>query len=232
MPISISSSYFFNGYDNLIREDGMINATMLCKAGKKRLDNYIRNKDTQVFLQELAIETGIPITELYLTIQGKNGGTWVHNLIATNLAQWISTDFSIKVSLWIDKWKSTNIENKKEYEDSLFNIKADKNNLNREKEIQAKISKELGGEIEVETEFGFIDVLTKDELIEIKIGHDWKCGIGQLLAYGEYYKDHVKRLHLFDFKYDEKIAKLCEKYNIKLSYEIITQPQDKSFSSI
>ena len=62
------------------------------------------------------------------------------------------------------------------------------------------------------------------KLIEIKIGHDWKCGIGQLLAYGEYYKDHVKRLHLFDFKYDEKIAKLCEKYNIKLSYEIITPP--------
>ena len=145
-------------------------------------------------------------------------------MVATHLAQWISTDFSIKVSLWIDKWKSTNVENKKEYKDSLFNIKADTNNLNKEKEIQTKLNEELGGEIEIKTEFGFIDILTEDELIEIKIGHDWKCGIGQLLAYGEYYKDHVKRLHLFDFKYDEKIAKICEKYNIKLSYEIIKPP--------
>lgn len=225
MTILISSIDFLNGCNNLIREDGMINATMLCKAaGGKRLDNYIRNKESQVFLQRLPIETGIPIKELYVTIEGKNGCTWVHHLVATHLAQWISIEFSIKVSLWIDKWKSIHNENKKEYEDSLLNIKADKNNINREKEIQKKLSQELGGEIEVETEFGFIDILTKDELIEIKIGHDWKCGIGQLLAYGEYYKDHIKRLHLFDFKYDEKIAKVCEKYNIKLSYEIITLP--------
>jgi hypothetical protein len=224
MPISISSSDFLNGYDNLIREDGMINATLLCKAGKKLLSNYNQNKQTQLFLQSLSIETGIPIIELFVTTAGKYGGTWVHHLVATHLAQWISIEFSIKVSLWIDKWKSIHNENKKEYEDSLLNIKADKNNLNREKEIQTKLSQELGGEIEVETEFGFIDILTEDELIEIKIGHDWKCGIGQLLTYGEYYKDHVKRLHLFDFKYDKKIAKICEKYNIKLSYEIITPP--------
>ena len=202
----------------------MINATLLCKASKKKLNDYKRNNETQVFLQCLAIETGIPIIELFVTTAGRYGGTWVHHLVATHLAQWISIDFSIKVSLWIDKWKSIHNENKKEYEDSLLNIKADKNNLNREKEIQTKLSQELGGEIEVETEFGFIDILTEDELIEIKIGHDWKCGIGQLLTYGEYYKDHVKRLHLFDFKYDKKIAKICEKYNIKLSYEIITPP--------
>jgi hypothetical protein len=202
----------------------MINATLLCKAGKKLLSNYNQNKQTQLFLQSLSIETGIPIIELFVTTAGKYGGTWVHHLVATHLAQWISIEFSIKVSLWIDKWKSIHNENKKEYEDSLLNIKADKNNLNREKEIQTKLSQELGGEIEVETEFGFIDILTEDELIEIKIGHDWKCGIGQLLTYGEYYKDHVKRLHLFDFKYDKKIAKICEKYNIKLSYEIITPP--------
>ena len=224
--MSISSSDFLNGCDNLIREDGMINATMLCKAGKKLLTNYTRNKQTQVFLEDLANETGIQMTQLIQICKGNSSkfqqGTWVHHLVATHLAQWISIEFSIKVSLWIDKWKSTNVENKKEYEDSLLNIKADKNNLNREKEIQTKLSRELAGEIEVETEFGFIDILTKDELIEIKIGGDWKCGIGQLLAYGEYYKDHVKRLHLFDFKYDEKIAKVCEKYNIKLSYEIIT----------
>ena len=228
MQISISSSDFLNAYDNLIREDGMINATLLCKAGGKKFNDWSQNKRTKVFLQCIAIETGIPMTQLMQIHKGNSSnfeqGSWVHHLVATHLAQWISTDFSIKVSLWIDKWKSTNLENKKEYEDSLFNIKADKNNLNREKEIQAKIREELGGKIEVETEFGFIDILTKDELIEIKIGHDWKCGIGQLLAYGEYYKDHVKRLHLFDFKYDEKIAKLCEKYNIKLSYEIITPP--------
>ena len=101
MQISISSSDFLNGYDNLIREDGMINATLLCKAGKKLLSNYYQNKQTKEYLDALSIETGIPITELFVTTACRYGGTWIHHLVATHLAQWISIDFSIK-SIFMD----------------------------------------------------------------------------------------------------------------------------------
>ena len=102
---------------------------------------------------------------------------------------------------------------------AINNIKADDKNSCIEKEIQLKLHKKLGGEIEVYTEFGYIDLLTDKELIEIKIGNKWKHGVGQLLAYGEYYENHILRLHLFDFKEDIKIMSFCKKYNIKLTYE-------------
>ena len=55
-----------------MREDGMINATMLCKAGKKLLANYNQNKQTKEYLQELSINIGIPILELFVTTVGGN----------------------------------------------------------------------------------------------------------------------------------------------------------------
>lgn len=84
--------------------------------------------------------------------------------MATNLAQWISNDFAIKVSLWIEEWKHIN-DNKTIYNKEIINIKPD---FNFQKE------KEIGGKIEVETETGFIDLLTDNEIIEIKNGKNWK----------------------------------------------------------
>ena len=37
--------------------DGYVNATAMCKAAGKRLNNYLRNADTQAFLTELSLET-------------------------------------------------------------------------------------------------------------------------------------------------------------------------------
>jgi hypothetical protein len=77
-------------------------------------------------------------------------GSWVHPLLATHLAQWISVSFFIKVSLWIDEWKNTN-NNKIIYNKALEDIKPNNNNLCVEKQIQSKMYNELGGNMEVET---------------------------------------------------------------------------------
>ena len=63
-----------------------------------------------------------------------------------------------------------------------------------------KLHDQLGGKIEVETESGFIDLLTDTEIIEIKKGKNWKQAIGQILIYSSYYPKHTKRIHLFDIK--------------------------------
>ena len=87
-----------------MREDGMINATMLCKAhGKKLLADYNRNKQTKDYLEALSLNMGIPIIELFVTTVGKYGGTWVHRKVGIHLAQWLSPSFAIQVSNWLDE---------------------------------------------------------------------------------------------------------------------------------
>lgn len=89
-----------------IRKDGMVNATELCKAGGKKMNDYLRIKQTQDFLLELENATGISATLLIVKIQGgdsKSQGTWIHRKVAYNLAQWISPYFSVQVSKILDE---------------------------------------------------------------------------------------------------------------------------------
>ena len=65
----------------------------------------------------------------------------------------------------------------------------------------------------------FIDILTDDEIIEIKNGKNWKHAIGQILVYSNFYPKHKKRLHLFNIVNDELINDFCRKNNISVSYE-------------
>ena len=85
-----------------MREDGYINATMLCKAGNKKFNDYKRNKQTEDYLQALKSVTGIPVTQLIDIKQGNTSkyeqGTWVHRKVGIHLAQWISPEFSVQVT--------------------------------------------------------------------------------------------------------------------------------------
>ena len=126
--------------DSLIRDDGYINATMLCKAGGKLFGHYKTTKRTNTYLEALSLHLKIPIKELVLSKQGGNNkyeqGTWIHPYIATHLGQWISADFSIKVSIWIDEWKKTKEQNNIKYLDELQNIKNDNANNCKEKKYK------------------------------------------------------------------------------------------------
>ena len=212
-----------NGIQVLIRkEDGYVNATKLCNAGNKLFGNWYQSKQTKYFIQTLEKDINIEKSQLVHIKKGGNSklqGTWIHPFLATNLAQWISVDFSLKVSKWIDDWRNTKKQNDDEYVNSLVNIKPDMESNNIEKQIQIRLLKELGGEIEVKTEFGYIDLLTETEIIEIKNGISWKHGLGQLCVYSEYFPEHKKRLHLFELEYNGRINELCKKYNIEVSYE-------------
>ncbi len=86
--------------------DGYFNATKLSQAAGKRFHNYLRNDTTEAFLAALEAETHIRASELIQTVKGGNGqqGTWVHPLVAMNLAQWLSPEFAVKVSQWIFEW--------------------------------------------------------------------------------------------------------------------------------
>lgn len=90
-------------------KDGYVNATAMCKAADKQINDYARLKTTQPFLAELSSETGIPVSELVQSIKGgipTMQGTWVHPQVAINLAQWLSPQFAVKVTQWIFDWMS------------------------------------------------------------------------------------------------------------------------------
>ena len=84
--------------------DGYINATAMCQAGGKLVADYFRLEATKEFVDELVSDMGIPISELIQSVKGGKTdaqGTWIHEDIAMNLAQWISPKFSVKVSRWL-----------------------------------------------------------------------------------------------------------------------------------
>ena len=51
--------------------DGYINATILCQQTGKRFNDYYRLGQTQDYLNELRLETGIPVSNLVQIIRGR-----------------------------------------------------------------------------------------------------------------------------------------------------------------
>lgn len=89
--------------------DGYISATALCRSVNKQFSDYRRLKNTQEFLVELSRSTGLPEAQLIHVINNVNSreqGTWVHPLLAINLGQWLSARFAVKVSEWVQEWRS------------------------------------------------------------------------------------------------------------------------------
>lgn len=91
-------------------QDGYINATAMCQAAGKLWGNYYQTQTTQDFLAALASDIGIPISLLIHSVRGGKKdlqGTWVHPLVAVNLAQWCSAQFAVQVSKWVVEWATT-----------------------------------------------------------------------------------------------------------------------------
>lgn len=91
-----------NGVEIAKRADGMINATSLCKAGRKKWANYYRLQSTKDLIN--ALERGSEVSnDIIDTKQGGialEQGTWVCREVAVDLAAWISMDFRLQVLNW------------------------------------------------------------------------------------------------------------------------------------
>lgn len=100
--------------------DGYINATALCKAAGKQFKDYLLNKSTHEFLNELSADTGLAVqlgekhlvekkqalVETFPGSPANGGGSWVHPQVAVNLASWASGKFAVQVSRWVSDWLS------------------------------------------------------------------------------------------------------------------------------
>lgn len=85
-----------------------------------------------------------------------------------------------------------------------------------------------GAKTEVHCSSGIIDILTPTEVIEVKRASMWKAAMGQVLAYGEDFPEHSKRIHLFSHeKQHYRLAVVtCERFGVKVTHA--EDPKDES----
>ncbi len=105
----MSGISFFNesGVEIIVREDGYINATALCKQANKLFKDYYKTNTTKSFLEELSAVENIILTTLVQVKQGgapQEQGTWLHPLAAINLAQWLSPKYAVLVTKVMQKF--------------------------------------------------------------------------------------------------------------------------------
>lgn len=215
------SSAIYGDFEIIIRNDnGYINATKLCKMVGKEFFHWKANSVSKELIKELSNHLNISENKLIESPNVDNNlrGSYVHPLLITHIACWCGPNFAIKVGIWIEEWKQHSVINELKYWDGIKNIKPSKK-LDKEKQIQLKLQKKLGGDIEVGTDYGDIDLLTDTQLIEIKKYTDWKCAIGQVIAYGADYPDREKIIYLFDVPVDNIVGKIriiCTELDIKV----------------
>ncbi|MDR9900489.1 MarR family transcriptional regulator [Aetokthonos hydrillicola Thurmond2011] len=91
-----------------------------------------------------------------------------------------------------------------------------------EEQVRAALLKEVGGQTEVITAVGRIDLLTSSEVIEIKNINDWKEALGKILAYSAFFPSHNKRIHLFGRPDLTKLAlaqATCTEFSVTVTFE-------------
>lgn len=210
------------------REDGFINATLLCKKGGKRCNDFMTTHVFKRFLQELEKDTGLSMDNLlHVTVGGLNRGTWVHPRVATWIAQWISAEFSVKVTFWVEQGKELIPNMKEDYLQSLEDIKGDHNDQ-IERDVRIRLATKVCGDQCVIGIYGEIDIVSKDEVIEVKHISKFAHALGQVQCHVESYPNKLPRVHFFgsteDFANKGKlnlVFKLFEKHNIIMTTEII-----------
>lgn len=162
----------YNGVAIPQRKDGYVSLTAMAKAEKKAVGHYLALSGTKVYLEALSRDIGIAMSELIHITKGnyaskEEQGTWAHPKIGDHFSAWCKS--------------SPSRQKGKAYEISISNA----------------LAKQLCGKREVQTIAGVIDVVTCNEIIEVKDVKRWKQAIGQVLVYGLEFPCHRKRIHLF-----------------------------------
>ncbi len=128
-----------------VQFDGYLNATALAKAyeqvtgTRKDVRNWLSTDRARTYIELLSAKTGIPVLELVRIKKGGNApGTWIHPKLGIPFATWLSVEFEMLVSDWVDEWMSLY---------SPSQIEADTDRVNMRDELKDKKRLELTGQV-------------------------------------------------------------------------------------
>jgi hypothetical protein len=99
-----------------------------------------------------------------------------------------------------------------------------------ERLVRDWLQSQIGGQVEAPSPDGPIDLLTDEEVVEVKAVHNWKDGIGHVLVKARNYPDRYKCLLLFgeaDTPLDH-IQSRCDEFGIQLGFSPIEFSYDES----
>lgn len=180
--------------------DGYINATKLCAAGGKCWAKYNRNQRTAAFVAELtaSLPTGTQIIQKITNVGNGQRCTWVHPRIATHLASWLSPKFASDVTELIEKARYSLPGLESEYQQGLSRVSSVDFQDRLESIVRDRLCATLpGAKVEVHGIHGPIDVVSDDEVIEVKHAPKYTHALGQVLGHAESFPSKSMRIHLF-----------------------------------
>jgi hypothetical protein len=81
----------------------MANATLMCAAFGKEAYKWLKRKDTKELVAEYEADDNHSGCRLVETRNGKTvgGGTWIHESLILDLAQWLNVKFKVQCQKWI-----------------------------------------------------------------------------------------------------------------------------------
>lgn len=94
----------WNGKTIRFRQDSYGSLSDMAAANGKKVNDWLRLKSTILYLQEVEVDTGIPVSELVQVTKGgipQEQGTWVHPKLIENFISWTSNTNSIPDKLYV-----------------------------------------------------------------------------------------------------------------------------------
>ena len=136
----IKGNYYYGLYGDLkviiMKSNGYINATKLCKDGGKRFENWLKIKKSKILVEQfeqfLLQAAGIS-DRCIIKIDNEEvnllQGTYVHRNLILRIASWISSLFAYKVSMIVNNFII--YQSKNEFIDKIKEREAQIEELNK-----------------------------------------------------------------------------------------------------
>ena len=76
------------------REDGFVNGTEMCRSCGRRFNDYLFQEASKELLDLLSCRVG---GTPFVATPGRYGGSWIHQLLAFDLACWLEPTFKLSL---------------------------------------------------------------------------------------------------------------------------------------
>lgn len=90
------------------KSDGFLNAKDMAKVKNKKVNDYFRLDQTKEFIKALEKKVDgisrLPIIDTITKGANEFRGTWIHPKLAIHFAMWISPEFSVEVTDWVERF--------------------------------------------------------------------------------------------------------------------------------
>jgi len=195
---NINDKYAWGNYGEfkvlMMRENGFINVTKMCKEGGKEFRKWKENKSSELFLEEVSSSARILAADILITINGGNQtlltrGTYAHPDLVPHIASWVSASFAIKVSRIVNEYLV------REEKDRIDRLEAEKNVLEGEKSDLIKKADLLLQRLDIAAEERRISELKAEERYQEQLRDFITCS-GNKIDRNTRFSEHrfVKRI--------------------------------------